>query len=276
MDRYTRYCEDLANTFREGVFRKVLQTSEGLCLMSLSASEGGICLDVAPQPSDYGAVKRAAEKLLGLAFPLPSFYEFAQRDEVLAEAVENNHGFRPTLHVDPFEMIVAAITAQQINLQFAFTTRSRLVREFGEQIQVNGQTYYAFPTPERLADVREEVLRDLQFSGQKSRYICNLARRITAGETDLYAISREDDETVVKQLTALLGVGRWTADWFLARYLGRGDAIAAGDLAVKKSIERFYFDGEKVSEEQIRTFAARWGDYANLAVHYLLTSHAAG
>ncbi|MBT5874951.1 MAG: DNA-3-methyladenine glycosylase 2 family protein, partial [Candidatus Latescibacteria bacterium] len=84
------------------------------------------------------------------------------------------------------------------------------------------------------------------------------------------------DDRGVKQLTALLGVGRWTADWFLARFLGRGDAIAAGDLAVRKSIERFYFKGEKVSEEQIRAFAARWGDYTNLAVHYLLTSHVAG
>ena len=276
MDRYARYGVDLANTFRDGVFRKVLPTAEGPRLISIYTSNAGIQLDVTPHLDDLGPVKKAAEKLIGLSFPLAPFYQFTQKDAVLAEITSRNPGFRPTLHVDPFEMIVSAITAQQINLRFAFTTRSRLVREFGEQLEMNGDIYYAFPAPERLADVREEQFRELQFSGQKSRYICTLARSITSGETDLQAISRQDDDTVVKQLTALLGVGRWTADWFLARFLGRGDAIAAGDLAVKKSIERFYFNCEKVSEGEIRAFAARWGDYTNLAVHYLLTSHVAG
>ena len=116
----------------------------------------------------------------------------------------------------------------------------------------------------------------MQFSRQKERYILNLARAAGSGEIDLDGLRELDDASVQEQLTGLVGIGRWTADWFLARYLGRGHVIAAGDLAVRRSIERHYFDGERVSEEQIRDFAARWGDFTNLAVQYLLADYGSG
>ena len=217
-----------------------------------------------------------AGKILGLSFPLKDFYAFAAGDPVLAAAVENNHGLRPNLQVDPFEMIVSSITAQQINLGFAYTVRSRLVAEYGEPHVFDGETHYAFPTPGRMAEAEPGDLLPLQFSRQKERYILNLARSIRDGEIDLAGLAEKDDASVERELTALVGIGRWTADWFRARYLGRGSVIASGDLAVKRSIERHYFDGERVSEEQIRAFADRWGDFTNLAVQYLLADYGSG
>lgn len=218
----------------------------------------------------------AAGKILGLSFPLQAFYAFASGDPVLSAAVENHHGLRPNLQVDPFEMIVSSITAQQINLGFAYTVRSRLVAEYGETHVFGGETHYAFPTPDRMAETKPGDLLPLQFSRQKERYILNLTRSIREGEIDLAGLAEKDDASVERELTALVGIGRWTADWFLARYLGRGNVIAAGDLAVKRSIERHYFDGERVSEERIRGFAARWGDFTNLAVQYLLADYGSG
>ena len=66
------------------------------------------------------------------------------------------------------------------------------------------------------------------------------------------------------------GLGRWTADWFLARCCGRGDVCPAGDLAVRKAFEHHYGRGRTLSEEAIRRRARAWGEYQNLAVHYLL------
>ena len=218
----------------------------------------------------------AAGKILGLSFPLQAFYAFAAGDPVLSAAVENHHGLRPNLQVDPFEMIVSSITAQQINLGFAYTVRSRLVAEYGEPHVFDGEIHYAFPTPDRMAEASPGDLLPLQFSRQKERYILNLARSIREGEIELAGLAEKDDATVERELTALVGIGRWTADWFRARYLGRGNVIAAGDLAVKRSIERHYFKGERVSEEQIRSFAERWDDYTNLAVQYLLADYGSG
>ncbi len=307
LDRYRRYGSDLANRFEAGVFSKVIRTAGGPCLLSLYRVEDRIELRLTPgdraarsdspvidaaldevtdaaSDTASGAASdtaideaiAAAGKILGLAFPLRAFYAFASGDPVLAAAAQNHHGLRPNLQVDPFEMIVSSITAQQINLGFAYTVRSRLVAEYGEPHVFDGETHYAFPTPDRMAEAKPGDLLPLQFSRQKERYILNLARSIREGEIDLAGLAEKDDASVERELTALVGIGRWTADWFRARYLGRGNVIAAGDLAVKWSIERHYFDGERVSEEQIRDFADRWGDYTNLAVQYLLADYGSG
>ena len=307
LDRYRWYGSDLANRFEAGVFSKVVRTAGGPCLLSLYRVEDRIELRLTPgdgaarpdspaidaetEPAcgaaldaatdevsdevlDEGIV--AAGKILGLSFPLQAFYAFASGDPVLSAAVKNHHGLRPNLQVDPFEMIVSSITAQQINLGFAYTVRSRLVAEYGEPHVFGGENHYAFPTPHRMAEVEPGDLLPLQFSRQKERYILNLARAVGSGEIDLDGLKELDDAGVQERLTTLVGIGRWTADWFLARYLGRGNVIAAGDLAVKRSIERHYFDGERVSEERIRDFADRWGEYTNLAVQYLLADYGSG
>lgn len=303
LDRYRRYGTDLANRFEAGVFTKVVRTAGGPCLLSLYRVEDRIELrlthedgadrtdspgidtatgevldtstdEVFGEPLDEAIT--AAGKILGLSFPLQAFYAFASGDPVLSAAVERHHGLRPNLQVDPFEMIVSSITAQQINLGFAYTVRSRLVAEYGEPHVFGGETHYAFPTPDRMAEAEPGDLLPLQFSRQKERYILNLARSIREGEIDLSGLAEKDDASVERELTALVGIGRWTSDWFRARFLGRGNVIASGDLAVKRSIERHYFNGERVSEEQIRDFAARWGDFTNLAVQYLLADYGSG
>ena len=283
LDRYRRYGTDLANRFEDGVFSKVIRTQKGPCLISLFQVDGRIkmkvkCGDRSSEldPSVFAAALEAATKILGLTFPLQAFYEYALEDPVLYAAVEAHFGLRPNLQVDPFEMIVSSITAQQINLGFAYTVRSRLVAEYGEPLEFEGETHYVFPTPERLSEVHPGDLLPLQFSRQKERYILNLARAIREGEIDLAGLEQKDDDGVQRELTGLVGIGRWTADWFLARYMGRGHVIAAGDLAVKRSIERHYFDGARVSEAQIRDFADRWGDFTNLAVQYLLADYGSG
>lgn len=283
LDRYQRYGSDLANRFEDGVFSKVIRTPKGPCLISLYQVEDRIEMDLKSgdragdaDQSVTDAALDAAKKILGLAAPLQAFYAFASEDPVLSAAADAHHGLRPNLQVDPFEMIVSSITAQQINLGFAYTVRGRLVGEYGESLEFEGVTHYAFPTPARLAELNAGDLLPMQFSRQKERYILNLARAAGSGEIDLDGLKELDDASVQEQLTSLVGIGRWTADWFLARYLGKGHVIAAGDLAVKRSIERHYFDGERVSEEQIRDFAARWGDFTNLAVQYLLADYGSG
>ena len=295
LDRYRRYGTDLANKFEAGVFSKVVRTAGGPCLLSLYRVEDRIELRLTPgdgaarrdSPANEAASGEASDtaldeaiaaagKTLGLSFPLEGFYAFASGDPVLSSAVKRHHGLRPNLQVDPFEMIVSSITAQQINLGFAYTVRSRLVAEYGEPHVFDGETHYAFPTPDRMAEAKPGDLLPLQFSRQKERYILNLARSVREGEIDLAGLAEKDDASVERELTALVGIGRWTADWFRARFLGRGNVIAAGDLAVKRTIERHYFDGSRLSEEQIRDFADRWGDYTNLAVQYLLADYGSG
>jgi DNA-3-methyladenine glycosylase II len=277
--RYQAYGEDAANYFDSENFRKVFSSADKLFLLSLQESNDGVTLHVQPPTRSQTVWQRAeliTRKILGLDFPLEDFYQFAAGDPVLRELTKKFRGLRPALAANPFESLVTSISAQQINLQFAFAVRSRLVRRYGEKLVVNGQTYYAFPKPEKLARAKVHSLRQLQFTEKKSEYIIGLAKAVSNGQLDLAALSQQSDEEIADKLMALRGIGRWTVDWFLARHLGRGQAFPAGDLGVRKAVQYFYFDGKEKSEEALRKFSRRWGEFANLATHYLLTGLALG
>ena len=169
-------------------------------------------------------------------------------------------------------MLVGSITAQQVNLSFAFACRARL----DPPLRHAGRAWTAspcgrFPRPPRWRGARVRELRALKYSTRKAEYIRDLARAIVAGHArPRRRWSPPPATEVIEQLTALRGLGRWTADWFLARCCGRGDVCPAGDLAVRKAFDHYYGRGRTLSEEAIRRRARAWGPYQNLAVHYLL------
>jgi DNA-3-methyladenine glycosylase II len=74
----------------------------------------------------------------------------------------------------------------------------------------------------------------------------------------------------VATLTSLRGLGRWSADWYLARALARPDAWPAGDLGVRKAVSYFYGDGGMFSETEVRSVGEQFGPWGNLAAHMLL------
>jgi DNA-3-methyladenine glycosylase II len=209
-------------------------------------------------------------RIFGLEFDLVGFYRMAKGDRALAPLVERLYGLRPTLAPTPLEMLVGSITAQQVNLSFAFACRARLVRRWGTAVAVGAGEIYAFPEPAALARARVREFRALKYSTRKAEYIRDLARAVVGGALDLDALAGAPNAEVIERLTGLRGLGRWTADWFLARCCGRGDVCPAGDLAVRKAFVHHYGRGRTLSEEAIRRRARAWGQYQNLAVHYLL------
>jgi 3-methyladenine DNA glycosylase/8-oxoguanine DNA glycosylase len=228
-----------------------LYRAEGGRELRIAAADGGV--DVEPLDAETEPVVR---KLLGFDFDLVAFSAWAAGDELLAPLVVRFAGFRPTLATDPFEMLVGAITAQQVSLFSAVAIRNRLVERFGERV---GRVW-AFPTRERLAAAREEELFSLGFSRRKAEYVVGLAR----SELDLSGLALLPDEEVKAELTALRGLGEWTADWFLARHLGRPNAWPAGDLALRKAVRALYGDVD------VRAAGERFEPFQNLTAHYLL------
>jgi DNA-3-methyladenine glycosylase II len=176
-------------------------------------------------------------------------------------------GLRPSLTPGGLEMLIGAITAQQVNLAFAFALRARLValRSSRRHRRRDG---LRLPDA-RLARGRIAELRAMQFSTRKAEYIRDLARAVAAG-ADLDVPGGTPSAVIIDLLTAQRGLGRWTADWFLARCLGRGDVCPAGDLAVRKAFVQHYGRGRTLSERAIRRRASAWGAHQTVAVHYLL------
>jgi 3-methyladenine DNA glycosylase/8-oxoguanine DNA glycosylase len=220
----------------------------------IAAADGGV--DVEPLDPETETVVR---RLLGFDFDLVAFSAWAAGEEELAPLVVRFAGYRPTLAADPFEMLVGAITAQQVSLFAAVAIRNRLVERFGRQV---GRVW-EFPARARLAAASEEELFSLGFSRRKAEYAIGLAR----SDLDLDALALLPDAEVKARLTSLRGLGEWTADWFLARYLGRPNAWPAGDLALRKAVRALYGDVD------VRATGARFEPFQNLTAHYLLAQY---
>jgi DNA-3-methyladenine glycosylase II len=206
-----------------------------------------------------------ARAVVGADFELDPFYAWAQGDEVLRELVSRLAGLRPALAPDPYEALVSAITAQQVSLFAAFAIRNRMVERFG----VPGVHAYEFPTRERMAQASEEELTELGFSRRKAEYVLGVAR----ADVDFESLRTLPDDEVKATLTALRGLGEWTADWFLARHLARPRAWPAGDLGLVKAVSAFYFGGRKLSIAEVREAAERFDPFQNLTAHYVLTGY---
>jgi len=237
---------DRANVWHEGGLHRVVGGRE----VRIEAAEGGV--DV--EPLDAGT-EPVVRMVLGLPFELQPFYAWAAGDEMLAPVVPRLAGFRPSLSPDPFEMLVGAITSQQVSLFSALAIRNRMIERFGERAELA----WAFPTRERLAAAREEELLAVGFSRSKAAYVVGLAR----AEIDLHALAALPDDDVRAQLTALHGIGAWTAEWFLARHLARPNAWPAGDLALRKAVDPLDVEAARV----------RFHPFENLSAHYLLLSN---
>jgi 3-methyladenine DNA glycosylase/8-oxoguanine DNA glycosylase len=84
------------------------------------------------------------------------------------------------------------------------------------------------------------------------------------------------DAEVVKEVTALRGVGKWTAQWVLVRALGRADAFPIGDLALRRVVSQLYFGGEPLTDEQLEEFSMRWSPHRSNATAYLFAALRSG
>lgn len=253
-ERYRVFGPDLVNLWHEGGLHRVIAGRE---VRIQPAPEG-----VRVEPCDP-EIEAVVGRLLGLEFDLDAFAAFARDgDPVLARLAQRLAGLRPSLAPDPFESLVTSITAQQVSLHAAFAVRNRLVQRFGER----GERAWAFPSRGRLASARADELVSLGLSRRKAEYVVGLAR----SDLDLDRLALLDDEEVKAQLTAVRGLGEWTADWFLARHLGRPHAWPAGDLGLRKALSAFYREGAYVSAEEVRAMGERFCPFQNLTAHYLL------
>jgi DNA-3-methyladenine glycosylase II len=189
------------------------------------------------------------------------------RDPALAVIERGNPGVRLLLQHDGLTALVRAISTQQVNLTWAATTRRRLVQLAGVRHELRSELgpheVYSLPA-ERLAAASVAELRALQFTTRKAEYLRAIAGAVVTGGLDLAALAEAPDDEVVARLTAVRGIGRWSAEWYLARTLGR-PVVVAGDLGVRKVVGALYMSGAMPSEQQVRDLTAHWGAAASVA-----------
>jgi DNA-3-methyladenine glycosylase II len=246
--RFRAFGTDLANRLVDRALHRAIGGRD----VRIRAATGGV--DVSPLDDE---TRPTVLKLLGVEFDLEAFYRWAlERQPVIADLTVKLAGFRPPLQPDPFEALVTSITAQQVSLFSAVAIRNRLIQRFGTQV---GEAW-AFPARDRIASAKEADLVAVGFTRRKAAYAVGLAR----SDLELHTLALLDDDEVRARITALRGLGPWTAEWFLARHLARPRAWPAGDLALRKAVDVLY-------GVEVRSLGDLLDPFQNLSAHYMLT-----
>jgi DNA-3-methyladenine glycosylase II len=218
--------------------------------------------------------EQVVEETVATTFtPVPAGYaDLLASDPALAYLDRRFPGIRQIRQLDLFTALVRCISAQQVNLRWAVTTRRRLAEAFGVRHTVAGETVYGLD-PHRIAKVDPAAIRALQFTTSKAVSIVAVAQTLVAENLSAVTLATLTDDEIIRVLARIKGIGVWSAEWVLARTLGRA-RVVAGDLGVRKAIGIVYLDDPKASETAIRSAAEHWGDSAGIAQALLL--HALG
>jgi AraC family transcriptional regulator, regulatory protein of adaptative response / DNA-3-methyladenine glycosylase II len=183
------------------------------------------------------------------------------QDELLADVVARNPGLRVPGAFDGFELAVRAILGQQITVKGATTLAGRFVDAFGEAFETPHPGLSRLsPTAERVAAVEVKDLVSLGIVQTRARSIIALANELASGRLTLEA-GASPDETIA-QLTALPGVGRWTAQYIAMRALRWPDAFPREDLALRKNLGGV----SPARAEELSEAWRPWRSYATLHV----------
>jgi DNA-3-methyladenine glycosylase II len=190
-------------------------------------------------------------------------------DPVMARLIDENGGPLPSEPPaagrpdDPYGALVRAIAGQQLSVKAAQAIWRRLIARF------DGRT----PTPEEiLADDPEELRVAAGFSRAKVAYLRSLAEHVVSGELELERLDELPDDEVIRELTAVKGIGEWSAHMFLMFTLHRPDVLAPGDLGIRNAVRAAYGLDAVPTPAELEAIAEPWRPYRTRACLYLWRS----
>lgn len=160
-----------------------------------------------------------------------------------------------------FEAMALHIVGQQISIAAALTVFARITTAAGGSV-----------TPKSLLGLSDDELRACGLSYAKAGYLHDLARRQDGGVIDLEHMDDVDDATALADLTAVHGVGLWSAQMFLIHQLKRPDILPAGDIGIRRAIQNAWQLDTTPSIEETRRRGTAWTPYRTYATALLLAS----
>ena len=187
----------------------------------------------------------------------------ARRDPILRDLMRlhGKCGLADAQNADPFGALMKAIVSQQLSTKAAHTIYGRLISLFDGP-----------PTPRALATLTDVQLRGVGLSGQKLRYMRDLADKVQGGSLPLQALVAMTVDEVIAALTQVKGIGRWTAEMFLMFRLHRPDVLPVDDLGIVKAVQKAYGLRKTPSPDRLNRIGEAWRPYRSVACWYLWRS----
>jgi len=193
---------------------------------------------------------------------LPDYWDTACRyltesDPVLGKLIASYPEGTLSSHGDAFYTLARAIVGQQISVKAADAVWARL------------EAHLACVTPGTALAADAEALRGCGLSWRKAEYLHDLATHFADGRLGDDLFGRAGDAEVLARLTAVRGIGRWSAEMFLIFHLMRPDVLPLDDIGLLRAIGVYYGDGQKAGAREARAIAAAWAPWRTVATWYL-------
>lgn len=168
-------------------------------------------------------------------------------------------GFSPRTDGTHFQAVTRSIAFQQLSGKAAATIYGRFCALFPNDT----------PTAERLLELTDEQMRGVGLSRQKIAYLRDLAARVHAKELAIESLHEMSDDEIMRALTSVKGIGRWTTQMFLMFRLGRLDVLPELDLGVQKAVQRAYNMRKLPTPKKLQEVGKKWAPYRTIASWYL-------
>lgn len=187
---------------------------------------------------------------------------FQTSDEILAKVIPFIKPFSIEKSEELFFSLVESIISQQLSVKAGDTIVKRFSALFPDEKI----------TPEAVLLIPRETLRSVGMSWNKADYIHNIARAVVEHQLDFTKLDQLPDEEVIKELTKIKGIGRWTAEMFLMFTMAREDVFSYGDVGLQNAIQRLYKMKKKPTKKQMEKISKKWSPYRTYAARILWRS----
>ena len=184
-------------------------------------------------------------------------------DRVMKRLIPQFPDVQLTSRGDAFTTLARSVVGQQISVKAAQAIWNRFVGHVSPEGELR---------PAHVCACAADELRGLGLSVRKAEYLLDLAAHFGRGDVHVDRWQEMDDETIIRELVAIRGIGRWTAEMFLIFHLMRPNVLPLDDLGLLKGISHNYFSGEPVSRAEAREVAQAWAPYRSVATWYLWRS----
>jgi DNA-3-methyladenine glycosylase II len=190
-----------------------------------------------------------------------------KRSDPVMHRLSRAHPLDPTPQVgqaDGFATLVESITHQQVSMAAARTIHRRLVRTLGGKV-----------TPRRILNRSPGQLCEAGLSRTKAAYLHDLADKTLRGDVEFDRFPAMTDAAILEELTAVKGIGPWTAKMFLLFHLNRPDVFAPEDLGLRMAVAAAYGVPEPKAAKAMERQRAAWAPYNSVAARVLWQSRRA-
>ena len=195
----------------------------------------------------------------------PDFWDEAckhlmKKDRVMKRLIPQFKDAALQTRGNAFVTLARSIVGQQISVKAAQTVWDRFALLAPQM------------TPKRVLKLKVDDMRAAGLSARKVEYLVDLAVHFDTHQLRVNQWTALPDEDIISELTAVRGIGRWTAEMFLIFHLTRPNVLPLDDVGLINGISRNYFSGEAVSRSDAREVAAAWAPYCSVATWYIWRS----